>query len=180
MLADFSQEFWAPVEIVKPDIDEKLIRSDDAQCLVVALAFAKAEAVRRRVTGSAIIITADQVVTSNGSILEKPVSLDEARLMLKSYRNNPPSAPVGIAVTNLVTGRQHVGFDASSANCSRITDEAIDAYLQDWETVRRCSGAITANHPTLRNLITFDQGTIDSFEGLPKDLTKLLIQRVLS
>ena len=66
-------------EVMAPEIDEKAIRIDDPDALVLAIAHAKADALVGAVEGEALIITSDQVVVWNGQIREKPQDREEAK-----------------------------------------------------------------------------------------------------
>lgn len=78
-------------EVLKADIDEKAIRHEQPQQLVLALAHAKADAIiqalqqqQQQETGSSssngagLLITCDQVVVHDGQIREKPEDVQEA------------------------------------------------------------------------------------------------------
>ena len=74
--------------VVKADIDERALgdrsSSAGAKDLVLLLAKKKAEAILAKLTSeqkasSKILLTADQVVTHKGKILEKPTNPDEVK-----------------------------------------------------------------------------------------------------
>ena len=73
--------------IMTADIDEKSIRKETPEDLVMALAEAKAEAILQRLpvddylkeAEPTLLITSDQVVVYEGVIREKPTSKEEAR-----------------------------------------------------------------------------------------------------
>ncbi|KAF2553105.1 hypothetical protein F2Q68_00035584 [Brassica cretica] len=78
--------------IVTADIDEKAIRRDNPQDLVVALAQAKADEIISKLGGQSpfaqdplptLLITADTVIVYKGVIREKPISKEEARQFIK-------------------------------------------------------------------------------------------------
>ena len=74
------------LKVLTADIDEKKIRAKDPRDIVLKLAFAKAEAIRKKAKNG-ILITCDQITLSNGRILEKARNLNEAEEFLKSYSN---------------------------------------------------------------------------------------------
>jgi predicted house-cleaning NTP pyrophosphatase (Maf/HAM1 superfamily) len=53
-----------------------------------------------------ILITADQVITHDGDILEKPLNRDEAISFLRSYSSRQCSTVGSIVITNLLTGKR--------------------------------------------------------------------------
>ena len=82
ILDALAESYGFTYEVVKADIDEKAIRQDDPRDLVLALARAKAAAIRERLGGSGdagLLITCDQVVVHEGRILEKPEGEAEVR-----------------------------------------------------------------------------------------------------
>jgi septum formation protein len=81
-----------PVEIVKPQVNEKAIaaslletRHSPAQ-IAIALAHAKAEAISLKKPGR-LILSADQTLDLDGSLLMKPVDLTSAENQLRRLRN---------------------------------------------------------------------------------------------
>ncbi|CAN4083268.1 unnamed protein product [Withania somnifera] len=89
ILADMGYEFT----VMSADIDEKSIRKNNAEELVVALAEAKADAIMSRLkridhkeedTHPTLLVTADTVAVYQGIIREKPSSKEEARHFIKS------------------------------------------------------------------------------------------------
>src|SRR3989344_5547078 len=81
MLEEMGYEF----EVRSANIDEKAIRIDDPKELTLALARAKAEALRAQFLEDAILITSDQVVVWNGEIREKPQDKKKAEDFLEGY-----------------------------------------------------------------------------------------------
>ncbi len=63
-----------------------------------------------------ILLTADQVVTHKGAILEKPITADEARKMIRGYGLDPsvPCCTVGSCVlTDTKSGERVAGVDVA-------------------------------------------------------------------
>ena len=90
-------------ETIAPYIDEKSIRSDDPEELTLLLARAKAEALLPQIANPALLITSDQVTLCAGEIREKPESLDQARIFLRSYSRYPAETVTSVVVTNTQT-----------------------------------------------------------------------------
>ncbi len=166
-----------PFEIVRPDIDEKAIRRDTPEELVMAIAQAKMDAVLAKISEPAIVITSDQVVAVNGIIFEKPVSAEEAGRMLRTYRTHPPAAPVAVVVVNTVTNRRASGVDVATTYFSDLPDALIDELAND-PTIASYAGAFSVEDARLKPYVSRIDGTIDSVEGLPKELVIRLIQEV--
>jgi predicted house-cleaning NTP pyrophosphatase (Maf/HAM1 superfamily) len=79
-MKELAQQYNFQVEQTSADIDEQALgdRSADPNALVLLLARAKADAIREKLDRqSGLLVTCDQVVTCNGSILEKPQNASE-------------------------------------------------------------------------------------------------------
>lgn len=163
-------------EIISPDIDEKAIRDPDPTQLTLKIARAKAEAIRRRVTKDAILITSDQVIVYNGQIREKPKDPNECRYFLRSYKDHPATAVDAVVVTNLKTGQQFEGVATATQYFHPIPETFIDQLISQGD-VMKCAGGFTIEHmePYLKKL----EGERETIEGLPKTLTQQLISKAL-
>jgi septum formation protein len=117
-------------EILAPGIDEKAIRNDDPEALTLALARAKAAALKPLVTGDAIILTSDQVVVQSGEILEKPLNEVEARLRLETAASAPIETVSAIIATDAATGREAWGIDRVGVVMRPLPPEVIDALIK--------------------------------------------------
>ncbi|XP_070051243.1 uncharacterized protein [Nicotiana tomentosiformis] len=156
ILADMGYDFT----VMTADIDEKSIRKENAEELVVALAEAKADAIMSRLetteqleenTHPTLLITADtiffgyilptsigiEVAVYQGIIREKPSSKDEARQFIKSYSGGQATVVGSVVVTNLTKGIRKGAWERSEI------------------------------------------GTADHVMGLPRSLTEKLIQEAL-
>ncbi|KAH7566407.1 hypothetical protein JRO89_XS08G0154500 [Xanthoceras sorbifolium] len=137
ILADMGYEFT----IVTADIDEKSIRKERPEELVMALAEAKADAIISRLQSTdqfkeddhaTLLITADtvcfssladlglfliaksndiEVVVYEGKIREKPSDREEAREFIKGYSGSHAAVVGSILVSNLKTGTRKGGWD---------------------------------------------------------------------
>lgn len=170
------------------DIDERAIRRENPEDLVIALAEAKAEAIISKIanlnSGSEIssepllLITADQVVVHEGVIREKPSSEEEARLFIKGYSRAPACTVGSVMVTNLKTGLKKVGWDKAEVYFHPIPDDVVESLIKEG-TVFKVAGGLLVEHPLTSPLVEAMVGSIDSVMGLPKDLTRALINEVL-
>lgn len=163
-------------EVISPDIDEKSIRFSDPKELTMALAKAKAEAVKKKISEQAILITSDQVVVCNGKILEKPENEQEAREFLEMYNNYPAETVSAILVTNLKTSKTSEGVDIAKIFFHTLLDADIDKLVKEKDTYTFAGGFGIDGMwaPYIKDII----GTRDSVMGLPKELTQKLIKEV--
>eukprot|EP00743_Colponemidia_sp_Colp-15_P004779 GILK01005147.1.p1 GENE.GILK01005147.1~~GILK01005147.1.p1 ORF type:complete len:203 (-),score=29.14 GILK01005147.1:103-630(-) len=163
-------------EVDRPDIDEKAIRKSDPRELVLAIAAAKAEALIGRHPDT-IVITADQVVTHDGTIREKPDDTQEAAEFLRSYGNNKATTVSGLHVVNTSNGKVAFGIDEASVHFKVIPEDVIAQVIAKGE-VMYCAGGFMVEEPLLQPYIERVDGTIDSIQGLPITLLKQLLADV--
>ncbi|CAI0436175.1 unnamed protein product [Linum tenue] len=115
ILAEMGYQFT----VMTADIDEKAIRKEKPEELVMALAEAKAEAILERLpigdyaqrAEPTLLITTDQVVVYDGAIREKPSNEEEARQFMKDYSGGHAATVGSVVVTNLKTGLRKGGWD---------------------------------------------------------------------
>lgn len=172
------EEMGIPFEVMTADIDEKAIRFKDPQKLVLALARAKAEALKIKINESAILITSDQVVVCDGKIREKPETKEEARYFLESYSTHPAETVTAVVVTNLKTDKKAEVIDIAKVYLHPYTEEEIDDLIKEGQ-VFNFSGGFSINGEKWEKHINKIEGTRDSIIGLPKDITKRLIDEVV-
>lgn len=121
MLERMGYEF----EIMRADIDEKAIRSDDPNELTFQLTNAKADALLARIPKPAFLITADQVIVWNGKIREKPENRDEAREFLRGYADHPAESVTAVCVTNTKTKHRECDVDIARVHFLKVPKSVI-------------------------------------------------------
>ncbi len=166
-------------KVMAADIDEKVIRFEDPKKLTMALAKAKAEALRLKIKEPSLLITADQVVLWNGEILEKPESPEQARRFLKGYRQYPAQPVNAVVVTNTKTGVQMGENDENTVHFRSFPDDVIEQLIAQGNIFSQ-AGAFSLEDPLIAPYVASIEGTIDSVEGLPKEITERLIKEVQS
>ncbi|OHA68472.1 MAG: hypothetical protein A3J68_01590 [Candidatus Wildermuthbacteria bacterium RIFCSPHIGHO2_02_FULL_48_16] len=162
-------------EVMTAGIDEKAIREVDPKKLTMALAKAKAEALRSRIKEPALLITADQVVVCNGQILEKPENLEQARSFLRGYADYPAKPTNSILVTNTETGVQVGGSDENTIYLRPLPEDVIEQLIKEGN-IFSWAGAYALIDPLIVPYIDRVEGSIDSAEGLPRELTERLLR----
>ncbi|XP_050212652.1 uncharacterized protein LOC126664340 isoform X2 [Mercurialis annua] len=183
ILAKMGYEFT----VASADIDEKSIRKEQPEELVMALAEAKAEAILQRLpvhdykkdAVPTLLITCDQVVVYEGAIREKPSNEEEARQFLKGYSGSHAATVSSVLVTNLKTGFRKVDFDRVEIYFREIHDEVIEKLIEEGHVLRVAGGLIIEHHlvlPYVKKVV----GTTDSVMGLPKALTERLMKEALA
>ncbi|XP_019052997.1 PREDICTED: maf-like protein DDB_G0281937 isoform X3 [Nelumbo nucifera] len=173
--------------IMTADIDEKGIRKEKPEELVMALAEAKADAIIARLQTAGyqekdaeptLLITADTVVVFEGKVREKPSSKEEARRFIKGYSGGNAATVGSVIVTNLKTGTRKGAWDKAEVYFHDIPDEVIDNLIEEG-LVLNVAGGLILEHPLTLPFVEAVVGSADSVMGLPKSLTEELIKEVL-
>ncbi|CAI0436170.1 unnamed protein product [Linum tenue] len=182
ILAEMGYQFT----VMTADIDEKAIRKEKPEELVMALAEAKAEAILERLpigdyaqrAEPTLLITTDQVVVYDGAIREKPSNEEEARQFMKDYSGGHAATVGSVVVTNLKTGLRKGGWDRVEIHFHEIPDEVIEKLVEEG-IVLKAAGGLIIEHPLIVPFVKQVVGTTDSVMGLPKALTEKLLKEVL-
>ncbi|KAG5050925.1 hypothetical protein AAZX31_02G053300 [Glycine max] len=183
ILAEMGYEF----AIMTADIDEKGIRREKPEDLVMALAEAKADAIVQRLpvggpleedASTTLLITADTVVVYRGVIREKPTSEKEAREFIKGYSGSHAAVVGSIVVTNLATGKRCGGWDSAEVYFLEIPDEVIDSLIDEGITFN-VAGGLMLEHPLTLPFVDAVVGSTDTVMGLSKALTEKLLLEAL-
>ena len=173
MLEEMGFEF----EVMPADIDEKAIRLEDPEQLTLTIARAKADALISRISEPALLITSDQVVLCNGEILEKPENADEARKFLRNYAKYPAEVINGLVVTNIATKKQVEGVSRAKVIFQTIPEDVIDKLIEQGDIFTQ-AGGFSVRNLYLKPFVKEIDGTIDSVEGLSKELVSRLLKEV--
>lgn len=195
------KEMGIDYEIVVRPIDEKGLgdRDGDPSELVMTLAEAKAdhlvsyfqteddngsneegklpEKTFEGDYGGYVVLTADQVVTHAGSILEKPESIEEARKFVEGYASSPPATVGACVLTHLPSGARASGVDSATINFRPTVSEGdlVGNLVEDGAAVLSCAGGLMVEHALVKEHIESIDGTEDSVMGLSKDLVLRLL-----
>ncbi|XP_061960606.1 uncharacterized protein LOC133681546 isoform X2 [Populus nigra] len=184
------EEMGYEFTISTADIDEKSIREEKPEDLVMTLAEAKADAIIANLRTTTmnnqqdkdeeptILVAADTVVVYEGAIREKPASKEEAWEFIKGYSGGHAATVGSVLVTNLKTGFRKGEWDRVEIYFHEIPDEVIEKLIEEG-IVLRVAGGLIIEHPLVLPYIKEVVGTTDSVMGLPKALTKKLIEEAL-
>jgi len=173
MLKEMGMDF----EAMSADIDEKQIRRDDPAELVLALARAKAEALKSRISEPAILITSDQVVVWQNKVLEKPEDEKEARAFLKGYNAHPAETVTGVFVTNLRNGKAAGGVDVAEVFFKSFSEVEMDELISRGDALDY-AGGFSIDGEIWSDHVERIEGARDSVLALPKELTRRLMREV--
>lgn len=194
---DILSEMGFSLTVMKPDIDERSIGdrskigNENAKELVLLIANAKSDAILQKLQQQndrndydevtqrkkCILVTADQVVTVNGQIREKPLDKLEAEMFIKDYGLYPCRTVGSIVLTDIASGRRVQGVDLTEIHFNPIPTDIINELIEEGE-VFFCAGGLMIEHPKVAPFIRSVNGTIDSVMGLSKELMCNLLSKL--
>ena len=146
----------------------------DPEALVCHNALGKAKEVAEKYKDS-IIIGCDTIVTFNNEILGKPLTSDNAYVMLMKLRGNYHSVFSGLAVIDTQKNRELIGCDKTEVKFRDLSEKEINDYVESGEPldkagaygIQECGGAFVESI----------KGSFSNVVGLPKGLlTKFLVE----
>ncbi|XP_066340078.1 uncharacterized protein [Miscanthus floridulus] len=188
------EEMGLEFQVMTADIDEKSIRRENPDDLVMVLAEAKADAIMSRLNLAdyqkegnqpTLLITSDIVCLDYlcspnlGIIREKPITKEEARQFLKGYSGGHVSTVGSVVVTNLTTEKRLGSLDKAEVYFHDIPDEVIENLI-DEGVVFRVAGGLLLEHPLTLPFVEAVVGSSDSVMGLSKEIANKLIHDALS
>ena len=139
----------------------------DPEALVCHNALGKAKEVAEKYKDS-IIIGCDTIVTFNNEILGKPLTPDNAHVMLMKLRGNYHSVFSGLAVIDTQKNRELIGYDKTEVKFRDLSEKEINDYVESGEPldkagaygIQECGGAFVESI----------KGSFSNVVGLPKEL----------
>ncbi len=132
--------------------------------LVQHLAEGKASAIAAR-HPDALIVGADTVVVCDGRVIGKPVTLEQAREMLRVLSGKTHSILTGFAIIDTKTGEKIARTVETKVSFRALTEEAIILYIATGESLGKAGGyAIQGGGARFVEKI---EGDMDNVVGLP-------------
>ena len=164
-------------EIVTADIDEEKIRTNDYKQLPLLIARGKMEAVKKKVSGGAIILCADTVVVCDGELREKPKSDDQMREWLKSYEKYPVTVYSSVVAENTHTGMVRETIETAVITWKSIPNDIIEDLVAD-EYIHGGSGGFVFDDPRIRPYAKLIEGNSGVIMGLSIETAKKYIKEL--
>ncbi|MFA6353770.1 MAG: Maf family protein [Candidatus Paceibacterota bacterium] len=162
-------------DVLAPDIDEKLIKTNDPYERPLILAHAKADALVARVKEPAFVIALDQVVVYEGKLYEKPIDEKEARIFFDHYNTGGvPESICAVVVVNTRTGKRYNGVDKVKIFFKHIPNTVIENFIKKNQPLTR-AGGFGIQDTVLEPYVKKIEGTEDSVAGMPIHLLKKLL-----
>ena len=163
-------------EVMVPNIDEKAIRISDPTKLVRFLAIAKADAILSRVWNQkGLLITADQVVVCDGTVLEKPENEDDVRRYFALYRIFPAQTVTSVVVTDIASKVRYHGVDLATIEFQLIPREVLGWYIATGDPYKH-AGGFDHEHIIIGPYVRSIEGEGDSISGLSRTMTEGLLR----
>lgn len=153
--------------IVRPvDIDETRREDEAPRELVVRLARGKAHACRDGMAGPVndVVLAADTVVWTDGTVLGKPRNTKDARAMLRSLSGRSHHVSTGVALI-APDGRETSFVETTTVTFHELTEGEIAAYASSGEPRDKAGAYGIQGLGSL--LVRGIEGDYDNVVGLP-------------
>tara|TARA_E500000178_G_C17034957_1_gene762869 strand:- start:2331 stop:2936 length:606 start_codon:yes stop_codon:yes gene_type:complete len=180
------ESIFDDITVIKPEIDEKKIRSQNPYELPKMITKQKTLEVTRKLVNEDlcndvhILITSDQIAIFNNQVREKPINKDQAFNFLKSYSNNEVTTVSSIFVTNLNTGKQIDKTIVGKVKWKKISDEIISKVIDKGVIYGACGG-FSIEDEDLKSSILSIEGGEDNVKGLSlKDCLNMIFEVILN
>jgi len=129
-----------------------------------------------------IVLTADQVVTCNNDILEKPQSIEQAHTFIEQYAHNTPQTVGSVVITHLPSMKQVSEVDISTIHfkpsIGKDSKELVQRLLDDGAPILSCAGGLMVEHPLVQDYIEKIDGSVDGVMGLSKSVVLKLLREI--
>jgi len=156
-----------PFEIKPSNIPEPTeARLGDCRHYVAELAWLKADAVAKQVSGG-LIVAADTVGWLDGKVIGKPEDVADARRIIRSLSGTVHELWTGVCLWRRPGDWQINWQERSLVRMKPLTDAEIEDYLKTrkWEG---CSGAYAIELPS-DPYLTVEEGSLSNVIGLPME-----------
>jgi septum formation protein len=116
-----------------------------------------------------IVLSADTIVTLDGSVFGKPADLEEAFQMLKRLIGKTHEVITAVAVMHLNKKRTRVGTERTAVKFRSLSDAEIREYLEIVEPLDKAGAYAAQESPD--QIIESVTGSFSNVVGLPMELT---------
>lgn len=116
-------------------------------------------------TETDIILSLDTIVLINNQIIEKPLTIEEAKENLRNSSNNTTSVITGITIINKITNEVITDYQESKITFNRICEEDIEYYIENEPDAMYASGFIIETYCS--NFIKKIEGSYYNNLGVP-------------
>lgn len=116
-------------------------------------------------TETDIILSLDTIVLINNQIIEKPLTIEEAKENLRNSSNNTTSVITGITIINKINNEVITDYQESKITFNRICEEDIEYYIENEPDAMYASGFIIETYCS--NFIKKIEGSYYNILGVP-------------
>ncbi len=150
--------------VIPSNIDETKIPLSSPETYVRILSEAKADSVSRKYPDK-WVIGADTIVLKNGTILGKPESMDDARIMLKQLSGQTHQVLTGYAIVCKAKNRKFSETIKTDVLFKHLSDEEIEWYIHTKEPFDKAGSYAIQGLGTF--LVRSIRGSYTNVVGLP-------------
>lgn len=161
-----------PFEVVVADVTEHEDPATDPRVMVAHNAALKADWVAVR-HPDAVVLGADTTVFLDGSAINKPRDLDEARGMLRRLSGREHTVYTGIAVRRVSTGLRIDQGVSSQVQFKPFGEAVIEEYLRLVNTLDKAGAYSVQDHTDM--IVAGFCGSFSNIMGLPMEATKQIL-----
>ena len=127
-------------------------------------------------TETDIILSLDTIVLINNQIIEKPLTIEEAKENLRNSSNNTTSVITGITIINKITNEVITDYQESKITFNRICEEDIEYYIENEPDAMYASGFIIETYCS--NFIKKIEGSYYNNLGVPVEKIYEIINKM--
>ena len=150
-------------ETISPDIDETQHDGETPAALVRRLAMLKGQSVSKKLSGKALIVAADTVVSLNGRIYGKPGNNDDALSMLRSLSGHTHTVYSSVAL--LMQNKILCDYDKADVTFRNLDEDTLKAYIATGEPLGKAGAYAVQGRGGL--LVKELKGDYTTIVGLP-------------
>jgi len=173
------REFFDPIKIVHPSIDESVYPGESPESFVSRICHEKMNSVLAQIVSAEdfIAITSDTIVAVDNLILGKPDSLSSAvdTLKLLSGRKHRVITGLSLYVHDSNGGREIAGFESTSVLFKDLSRETIGKYLGLVDYSDKAGSYAIQEHGEM--LVDSIEGSLTNVIGFPLRLFFSLLQK---
>jgi septum formation protein len=159
-------------EVIPAEVTEHEDPAAEPRAMVAHNAALKADWVAAR-QPDALVLGADTTVFIDGTVLNKPRDLAEARAMLRRLRGRTHTVFTGLAVRSVRTGRRLDVGVASEVTFKAFDEAALESYLAQVHVLDKAGAYAIQEHADL--IVAGYTGSFTNIIGLPLETTKQIL-----
>lgn len=161
--------------VIKSNIDERCVVTDEPESLVCRLAELKAETVAKKFDDG-IVLGFDTVVSFEDKIIGKPASLEEARKIISEFSGKSHRIHTGICIIDIARNKKLVGNETTEVFFRKLTETEIDRYIRRDRVLEKAGAYSVLESGGL--LIERIEGCFFNIVGIPLAKLSVMMHRL--